>query len=93
LDIGTGTGLWAIEFADRWPNASVTGTDLSPIQPDMVPDNVRFEIADVESDWMLKENSLDYVHSRIMIGALTDYQETMVKAYQCVLSPINNMPA
>lgn len=33
LDIGTGTGLWAIEMADRFPNAIVTGTDLSPIQP------------------------------------------------------------
>ena len=33
LDIGTGTGLWAIEMADRYPNATVTGTDLSPVQP------------------------------------------------------------
>ena len=33
LDVGTGTGLWAIEFADQFPNATVTGVDLSPIQP------------------------------------------------------------
>ena len=33
LDIGTGTGLWAIEMADRFPNATVIGTDLSPVQP------------------------------------------------------------
>lgn len=33
LDIGTGTGLWAIEMADRFPRALVVGTDLSPIQP------------------------------------------------------------
>jgi methylase of polypeptide subunit release factors len=33
LDLGTGTGIWAIEFADKYPSASVLGTDLSPIQP------------------------------------------------------------
>ncbi|KAE8445758.1 hypothetical protein EG329_012816 [Mollisiaceae sp. DMI_Dod_QoI] len=33
LDIATGTGIWAIEFAEEFPSASVLGTDLSPIQP------------------------------------------------------------
>jgi methylase of polypeptide subunit release factors len=32
LDIGTGTGIWAIDFADEHPEAEVIGTDLSPIQ-------------------------------------------------------------
>jgi methylase of polypeptide subunit release factors len=31
-DVGTGTGIWAIDFADQYNNAEVTGTDLSPIQ-------------------------------------------------------------
>ncbi|KAM5381622.1 hypothetical protein ACJA88_004697 [Fusarium oxysporum] len=34
LDLGTGTGIWAIDFADEHPSAEVVGTDLSPIQPD-----------------------------------------------------------
>ena len=33
LDIGTGTGIWAIDFADEFPSAEVIGNDLSPIQP------------------------------------------------------------
>lgn len=33
LDLGTGTGIWAVEIADKFPSASVTGTDLSPVQP------------------------------------------------------------
>lgn len=33
LDLGTGTGIWAIDFADAHRSAEVTGVDLSPIQP------------------------------------------------------------
>lgn len=33
LDIGTGTGLWALDFIDKYPGCEVIGTDLSPIQP------------------------------------------------------------
>lgn len=33
LDIGTGTGIWAIEMADEYPSAEIIGTDLSPTQP------------------------------------------------------------
>ncbi|KAM5349494.1 hypothetical protein ACJ41O_005999 [Fusarium nematophilum] len=41
LDVGTGTGLWAIDFADKYPHASVIGIDLFPIQPTWVPPNLR----------------------------------------------------
>lgn len=33
IDLGTGTGIWAIDFADVHPEAQVIGNDLSPIQP------------------------------------------------------------
>ncbi|KAK7524835.1 S-adenosyl-L-methionine-dependent methyltransferase [Phyllosticta citriasiana] len=33
LDVGCGTGIWSIDFADEHPSAEVIGTDLSPIQP------------------------------------------------------------
>ena len=35
LDVGTGTGIWAVEFADEYPECQVVGTDLSPGQPTM----------------------------------------------------------
>jgi methylase of polypeptide subunit release factors len=34
LDLGTGTGVWAMEFAVEHPTAVVIGTDLTPIQPE-----------------------------------------------------------
>ena len=33
LDIGTGTGIWAIEMGDNFPDSDIIGTDLSPTQP------------------------------------------------------------
>ena len=33
MDIGTGTGIWAIEIGDMYPKAQILGTDLSPLQP------------------------------------------------------------
>lgn len=51
LDIGTGSGIWAIDMADQYPNCQVLGTDLSPIQPTWVPPNCKFEVDDLEQDW------------------------------------------
>ena len=42
LDLATGTGIWAIEVADMFPQAHVIRNDLSPIQPRWVPSNVHF---------------------------------------------------
>lgn len=33
LDLGTGTGIWAIEMGDKFPDSEIIGTDLSPVQP------------------------------------------------------------
>nr|POE47310.1 secondary metabolism regulator laea [Quercus suber] len=33
IDVGTGTGIWAIDFADEYPECHVVGIDLSPGQP------------------------------------------------------------
>ncbi|KAJ4265934.1 hypothetical protein NW764_015443 [Fusarium oxysporum] len=83
LDIGTGTGIWAIDFADQYPNAQVIGTDLSPIQPDWVPPNVRFELEDATSNWTWSNDSFDFVHMRYLIGAITDWGALFKEAFRC----------
>lgn len=37
LDIGTGTGIWCLDMADKYPSCDVLGIDLSPHQPEWVP--------------------------------------------------------
>lgn len=46
LDLATGIGDWPIEMADEFPDSQIIATDLSPIQPVIVPPNVRFYIED-----------------------------------------------
>ena len=61
LDVGTGTGIWAIDFGDEHPSAEVLGTDLSPTQPTWVPPNVRFEIDDATKPWTWDAGAFDFV--------------------------------
>ncbi|KAK1753760.1 S-adenosyl-L-methionine-dependent methyltransferase [Echria macrotheca] len=79
LDLGTGTGTWAIEFAIQHPSAQVLGTDLSPIQPEYVPPNCRFEIDDAEDEW-LYSSTFDYIHLRMMFHCFKDHVEVMRSA-------------
>ncbi|KAF1842642.1 S-adenosyl-L-methionine-dependent methyltransferase [Cucurbitaria berberidis CBS 394.84] len=73
LDVGTGTGIWAIEFADKFPSAEVIGTDLSPTQPSLVPPNLRFEVDDFTEPWVFRRNSFDFIHARCLYGCVADW--------------------
>lgn len=82
LDIGTGTGIWAIDFADTHPSAEVIGTDLSPIQPTWVPPNLQFFVDDAEAEWSFSRNQpFDFIHARDLGGSITDWPKLIGQAY------------
>ena len=82
LDIGTGTGIWAMDFADEFPSAFVLGNDLSPIQPTWVPPNCKFTVDDVEADWLYgPSEKFDYIHGRGMAGGIGDWHRLYTQAY------------
>ncbi|TWU79103.1 hypothetical protein ED733_008740 [Metarhizium rileyi] len=85
LDIGTGTGLWPIQMGDSHPGASITGNDLSPIQPTWVPTNVNFLIDDVELDWV-ETDAYDYIHSRHMSASIRDWPR-LLRQIHAALKP------
>ncbi|KAH8666892.1 S-adenosyl-L-methionine-dependent methyltransferase [Xylariales sp. PMI_506] len=62
LDIGTGTGIWASEFAEQNPDSYVIGADLSAIQPIPSQPNCTFIKADIEDDWVFPESDADHSH-------------------------------
>ena len=53
-----------------------------------VPDNVSFEIDDVEAkDWSWPDNHFDYIHSRFMICSISSWKRYIRKAFQYVFFP------
>ncbi|EGU72918.1 hypothetical protein FOXB_16573 [Fusarium oxysporum f. sp. conglutinans Fo5176] len=81
LDLGTGTGIWAIDFGDEHPEAEIIGVDLSPIQPSFVPPNVGFLIDDIDEEWDYSE-PFDYIHSRMMNFSVQNWRDYLRNIYQ-----------
>ena len=50
-----------------------------------VPDNVRFEVDDVEDEeWTWPDNYFDYIHSRFMVASISSWPRLIRKAFQFV---------
>ncbi|KAJ0294256.1 hypothetical protein CBS470a_000888 [Colletotrichum nupharicola] len=79
LDLGTGTGLWAIDFGDVHPNAEVLGVDLSPPAAE-APPNVGFEVDDVEEPWTYTQ-PFDYIHSRFMTSSISNWDQYIQNSF------------
>lgn len=81
LDLGTGTGIWAIDMADKFTNAEILGVDIAATQPSFVPPNCIFEIDDVEDDWPYRPAHFDFIHARDLMTAVRDWPRLIRQAY------------
>ncbi|KAG9246136.1 putative Demethylmenaquinone methyltransferase [Calycina marina] len=88
LDVGCGTGEWAMAIAEEYPNSEVIGTDIAPIQSSAAPLNAFFELDDAEADggWTYSDDDFDLVHFRYMKGAFLSWKDVYLQAYR-VLKP------
>jgi ubiquinone/menaquinone biosynthesis C-methylase UbiE len=74
LDVGAGTGRWAREVAQIFPDANVIGLDLkgAPVnatgQPD--PDNVTFVQGNLLEGLPFADGLFDLVHQRFLISGI-----------------------
>ncbi|KAL1972072.1 hypothetical protein VTN31DRAFT_7291 [Thermomyces dupontii] len=80
IDLATGTGIWAIDFADQHPEAEVIGCDLSPIQPTSVPPNLKFLVDDIESEWAY----VDFIHARFLAMSIKNFRKLLKQCYRSV---------
>jgi ubiquinone/menaquinone biosynthesis C-methylase UbiE len=78
LDVGCGTGRWAMEMATVFPDAQVCGFDIVPPTPEQslgagietIPPNVRFFVADAAQPLQFADASFDFVYMRLLYGVL-----------------------
>ncbi|KAH8660292.1 S-adenosyl-L-methionine-dependent methyltransferase [Xylariales sp. PMI_506] len=84
LDVATGTGIWAIQFAEQHPACTVIGTDLSLIQPSVAPPNCSFVREDMEEPWVHQEASFDYVHFRLVCTCLSQPETVLASTYEAL---------
>lgn len=72
LDIGTGSGDWAIAMSEKFPDAEIIATDLGAFQSNEVPPNVFFEVDDAQEEWTYS-GLFDFIHIRGLAGAFKDW--------------------
>lgn len=88
LDLGCGTGDWAVEMADEFPQATVTGVDLGVIPiASHAPrsSNFRSLVANFEDDWASfceKDDPYDFIHGRLIVMSMRDHRRLIQKSYQ-----------
>jgi ubiquinone/menaquinone biosynthesis C-methylase UbiE len=77
LDVGTGTGRWAIEMAESFPQAKVIGLDVNPPGVDTAsrgaqgqPPNYAFVQGNVLERLPFSDASFDFVHMRALVAAI-----------------------
>ena len=98
LDVGTGTGIWAIEMGDEYPDAEIIGTDLSPIQPSWYSTRQHQSSAVQADKQRVPANvkfeiddaeepwtfneGFDFVHMRYLAAAIADWPKLMRQAFE-----------
>nr|ODN86213.1 hypothetical protein L203_04331 [Cryptococcus depauperatus CBS 7841] len=85
LDIGTGTGAWAIDVAEMYPRAEVIGLDSAPIQQEMAPINCDFDICP-DGSLPYSTNSFSLIHIRF--PSLTSFRPSTSSSSPATLSSL-----
>ncbi|KAL0074890.1 S-adenosyl-L-methionine-dependent methyltransferase [Phycomyces blakesleeanus] len=85
LDIGCGSGAWAMDTATEYPTASFIAIDRAAIFPTSIhPANVAFECLDIADVLPYKDNHFDFVHLGSLAFALQSSQwaKVLKEAYR-----------
>ena len=75
LDIGTGTGDWAVEMSRLFPKATIIATDIGIFDTGLAHidlPNVFFQLDDAREGWTYHE-PFDLIHLRGLSGAFNDW--------------------
>ena len=80
LFMGTNDLLGALDMAERYPDASILGLDLTP-PPQSLYNNLQFQVDDITQEWM-PNDGYDLVHIRLLYGAIQDWPSLYSKIFE-----------
>ncbi|ORY70371.1 uncharacterized protein BCR38DRAFT_481505 [Pseudomassariella vexata] len=63
IDPSAGTGIWAIETADKFESSSAIGLDRTQIRQMFIPPNLKYILGDMKKEWYWAYD-FDPVHLR-----------------------------
>ena len=68
LDVGSGTGIWAIDMAQQFPQAHIVGVDIALTSlPRILPNTCLFSQADVLQGLPFPSHQFDFTHQRLLV--------------------------
>ena len=87
LDLGCGTGNWAIDFAKQYPEAEVYGVDITEDpQWQNAPANCTLSVADFENSrtwyFLCADNKFDVIHGRMIVAAVRDWPTLFARCFE-----------
>ncbi|KAG8965895.1 hypothetical protein FRC03_012827 [Tulasnella sp. 419] len=89
LDVGTGSGAWAIDMAIKFPHCKVLGLDLVPpkIGHREIPSNCSFAIQDVNFPLTQFQDTFDLVNCRAVEAGYLPCSDTRLEILHLQYSP------
>ncbi|KAF7351060.1 Methyltransferase str3 [Mycena sanguinolenta] len=67
LEIGSGSGAWAIQAAKTYPDAEVLAVDMNALPARPLPSNIKFQHVDILEPFPFPAGSFDIVHIRFVL--------------------------
>ncbi|KAF4631489.1 hypothetical protein G7Y89_g6640 [Cudoniella acicularis] len=77
LDIGCGTGVWALAVAAERPSTQVIATDLT-LPKTLPPSNVKFLQSDAEQPWPF-DQKFGFIHCRMLFSGIHDWPSFLAR--------------
>ncbi|KAJ6475243.1 S-adenosyl-L-methionine-dependent methyltransferase [Mycena vitilis] len=79
LEIGAGSGAWAIQAGKLYPDAEVLAVDMNPLPSRPLPSNVRYEQINVLKPFPYPAGSFDVIHIRLVLCHLPDGHSVLAR--------------
>jgi SAM-dependent methyltransferase len=81
LDIGCGTGVWALAMAAQWPRAQVVATDITlpAITP---PANLALVQSNADQAWPFHDRKFSFIHGRMLCAGIHDWPGLLSRCWE-----------